>query len=143
MNLSPLLLVFLVTTALPLTHDQTGSPPPSSSTSVESAPPTTGSVAPTTISKPGGDVRRPRVLQQVNPEYTEEARRAKISGEVVIALVVDPQGKPSDVHVTHGVGYGLDEKAVAAVKKYKFSPATKDGVPIAVPLSIAVTFRTF
>jgi protein TonB len=91
----------------------------------------------------GGGVRAPKVLVQVDPEFSEEARKQKFSGNVLVGLIVDEQGNPSHVRVLRGVGLGLDEKAVEAVRQYKFRPATKDGKPVKVELSVDVRFEIF
>jgi protein TonB len=91
----------------------------------------------------GGGVRPPSVLYSVEPEFSEEARKAKFSGNVQVYLWVDEQGMPSHVKVVRGVGMGLDEKAVEAVRQYKFKPATKDGKPVKVDLYIDVNFQIF
>ncbi len=89
----------------------------------------------------GGGVSAPTVIHSVEPEFTEEARKANFQGEVSIQLVVDAQGNPQDVHVVHPLGMGLDQKAVAAVEQYKFRPAMYQGHPVAVQLVIEVDFR--
>ncbi len=71
----------------------------------------------------GGGVSAPQLIYQVDADFSEEARKAKFSGNVVVNLWVDQNGMPSHVHVVRGVGMGLDEKAVEAVKQYKFKPA--------------------
>jgi len=91
----------------------------------------------------GGDVLAPQLIYSVQPEYTEEARVAKLAGNVVVGLIVDPNGRPINVHVVRGVGTGLDEKAVEAVKQYKFKPAMENGVPVAVNLNVEVNFKMF
>jgi protein TonB len=91
----------------------------------------------------GGGVRAPIVLHQVDPEFSEEARKAKFSGNVLVDLIVDEQGNPSHVRVVRGVGLGLDEKAVEAVRQYRFKPATKDGKPVKVELTVDVNFQIF
>ena len=91
----------------------------------------------------GGNVSAPRVLSAAEPEFSEEARRSKIGGSVMVYLVVDEQGLPRDVRVTKGLGHGLDEKAVEAVRKYRFKPATRDGVPVKVEMHVAVNFQVF
>jgi protein TonB len=91
----------------------------------------------------GAGVRAPKVLVQVDPEFSEEARKQKFSGNVLVRLIVDEQGNPSHVRVLRGVGLGLDEKAVEAVRQYKFRPATKDGKPVKVELSVDVRFEIF
>ena len=83
------------------------------------------------------------VLFEVEPEFSEEARRAKVAGNVVVNLWVDAQGNPSHLRVVRGVGMGLDEKAVAAVKQYRFKPAMEGGKPVLVELNIEVNFQIF
>jgi protein TonB len=91
----------------------------------------------------GGGVRAPVVLSRVDPEFSEEARRQKFSGNVLVGLIVDEQGNPSHVRVLRGAGLGLDEKAVEAVRQYRFRPATKDGRPVKVELSVEVWFEIY
>jgi TonB family protein len=91
----------------------------------------------------GGDVTPPKIISQPSPTYTEEARQAKFSGTVTVSLIVDKNGMPQNVHVTKGVGMGLDEKAVEAVKQYRFKPATENGKPVAVFENIEVNFKIF
>jgi protein TonB len=61
----------------------------------------------------------------------------------MVSIIVDKNGIPQNVHVTRGVGLGLDEKAVDAVKQYKFKPATENGKPVAVYLNVEVNFEIF
>jgi periplasmic protein TonB len=89
----------------------------------------------------GGGVSAPSVLFKVDPEYSEEARKAKYSGTVLISLVVDTQGKALNIKVVRSLGLGLDEKAMEAVAKWKFKPGMKDGRPVAVVATIEVNFR--
>ena len=89
----------------------------------------------------GGGVSQPSVLLKVNPEYSEEARKAKFSGTVLLQLIVGVDGKAHDIKVTRGVGMGLDEKAVEAVAKWKFSPGKKNGQPVPVYATVEVNFR--
>jgi len=89
----------------------------------------------------GGGVLPPRVLHQVDPEYSEEARKAKYGGTVLLRLVVDATGHVRDVQVVRSLGLGLDEKAIEAVNKWKFQPGTKNGVPVAVMATVEVNFR--
>jgi len=70
-------------------------------------------------------------------------RLDKIGGVVAISLIVDPQGMPQNVHVARGVGHGLDESAIEAVKQYRFKPAMLDGKPVAVYLNVKVNFEIF
>src|SRR5215472_15421044 len=89
----------------------------------------------------GGGVSAPVVLYKVDPEYSEEARKAKYSGTVVLQLVVDSSGKARDVRVVRSLGLGLDEKAIEAVNKWKFRPGFRNGQPVAVMATIEVNFR--
>ncbi len=91
----------------------------------------------------GGGVSAPVPIHEVEPEFSEEARRAKFMGVVTVNLIVDDKGMPRNVHVARGVGMGLDEKAVAAVEQYRFRPAMENGKPVAVQLNVEVDFRIF
>ena len=91
----------------------------------------------------GGGVIGPKIIYQPEPEFSEEARKAKFMGVVTVSLIVDQNGKPQNVHVTRGVGMGLDENAVAAVKQYRFKPATENGKAVAVYLNVEVNFEIF
>jgi protein TonB len=89
----------------------------------------------------GGGVSKPVVLYAPDAEFSEEARKAKFSGNVEVYLWVDENGSPSHIRVVRGVGMGLDDKAIEAVRQYKFKPAMKDGKPVKVPLYIDVNFQ--
>jgi protein TonB len=91
----------------------------------------------------GGGVSAPRVVYQPDPEYSEEARKAKYQGTCVLWLVVGPDGRPRDIRVARSLGLGLDEKAIEAVKTWKFEPAMKDGKPVAVQINVEVSFRLY
>jgi len=91
----------------------------------------------------GGGVSPPRTLYAPDPEYSEEARRAKFQGSVLLALIVGPDGNPHDLHIMRSLGLGLDEKALDAVRTWRFEPARKDGVPVAVQISVEVNFRLY
>jgi TonB family protein len=91
----------------------------------------------------GGGVSAPKVTYQPDPEYSEEARKAKYQGVCALSLIVGPDGKPRDVRVARSLGLGLDEKAIEAVNQWKFEPAMKDGKPVAVAISVEVTFRLY
>lgn len=91
----------------------------------------------------GGGVSAPKALYSPDPEYSEEARKAKYQGTCVLWLIVGPDGKPRDIHVSRSLGLGLDEKAIEAVKQWKFEPAMKDGKPVAVQISVQVDFRLY
>jgi protein TonB len=89
----------------------------------------------------GGGVSPPSVLLKVEPEYSEEARKAKFQGTVVLFVVVDEKGNPRELKVIRPLGLGLDQKAIEAVEKWKFRPGMKDGKPVAVQATIEVNFR--
>jgi protein TonB len=91
----------------------------------------------------GGGVIGPKITYQPEPEFSEEARKAKFMGVVTVSIIVDAQGRPQNVHVLRGVGMGLDEKAVEAVRQYRFKPATENGKPVAVYLNVEVNFEIF
>jgi TonB family protein len=91
----------------------------------------------------GGGVSAPRILYAPDPDYSEEARKAKYQGTVVLWVVVGPDGRPRDVRVQRSLGLGLDEKAMEAVKSWKFEPARKDGQPVAVQINVEVNFRLY
>jgi TonB family protein len=93
------------------------------------------------VYKVGGGVSPPAVIFKVDPEYSEEARKAKYSGSVGLFVIVDAEGNPQDIQVSKSLGLGLDEKAIEAVQKWKFKPAMKDGQPVNVRISIEVLFR--
>ncbi|MGH9620670.1 MAG: energy transducer TonB [Bryobacteraceae bacterium] len=89
----------------------------------------------------GGDVSEPVLLVKVEPEYSEEARKAKYSGTVMLSIIVDKNGLPRDIKVVRPLGLGLDQKAIEAVSKWRFKPAMKDGHPVAVQANVEVNFR--
>jgi TonB family protein len=89
----------------------------------------------------GGGVSQPALLSKVEPEYSEEARKAKWQGIVELQIVVDEHGLPQQMKVTHSLGLGLDEKAMQAVSKWRFKPGMKDGKPVPVIATIQVNFR--
>jgi len=91
----------------------------------------------------GGGVSAPVVIYSVDPEFSDEARRAKYQGICVVSLIVDTQGNPQNVKVVRALGMGLDEKAVEAAKQYKFKPAYYKGRPVAVTIDLEVNFRIY
>ncbi len=88
-----------------------------------------------------GGVSAPVPIYKVEPEYSEEARKAKFQGTVEIEIVIDEQGKPTNFKIRSPLGMGLDEKAVDAVKQWRFRPGMKNGKPVAVVAKIEVNFR--
>ena len=91
--------------------------------------------------RPGGDVSTPVLINKVEPEYSEEARKAKYSGSVLLQIIVDVNGIPRDIKVIRPLGLGLDEKAVEAVSHWRFRPGLKGGKPVPVQANIEVSFR--
>jgi protein TonB len=91
----------------------------------------------------GGGVIGPKIIYEPEPEFSEEARKAKFMGVVLVGLIVDANGKPQNVHVIRGVGMGLDEKAMEAVRQYRFKPGTENGKPVATFLNVEVNFEIF
>jgi len=91
----------------------------------------------------GGGVLAPRPISTPDPEYTDEARRAKYQGTCILGMIVGPDGKPRDIRIQRSIGMGLDKKAMEAVQQWRFSPATKDGQPVAVQISVEVSFKLY
>jgi periplasmic protein TonB len=91
----------------------------------------------------GGGVSAPKAIFSPDPEYSEEARKAKYQGTCVLSVIVGPDGKPRDIRVARSLGLGLDEKAIEAVNQWKFEPAQKDGRPVAVAINVEVQFRLY
>ncbi|HWC95555.1 MAG TPA: energy transducer TonB [Candidatus Sulfopaludibacter sp.] len=89
----------------------------------------------------GGGVTAPVLVYKKEPEYSEEARKAKYQGTVTLYVEVAPNGKAQNIKVLHSLGLGLDEKAIEAVKQWTFKPGLKDGKPVTVAASIEVNFR--
>ncbi len=89
----------------------------------------------------GGGVSSPRLLSKVEPEYSEEARKAKYQGTVMLAVEVWEDGIAHNIRIIRSLGLGLDEKAVDAVRKWRFLPGKKDGKPVKVAAQIQVSFR--
>jgi TonB family protein len=85
----------------------------------------------------------PRATYQPDPEYSEDARKAKYQGVVVLSGTVESDGDFDNLCVEQPLGYGLDEKAVTAVKAWKFEPASKDGQAVPVRISVEVAFRIY
>lgn len=90
---------------------------------------------------PGGGVSWPAILYKVEPEYSEEARKARLEGVLIVSVVVDEQGLPRDFRIIRPLGLGLDEEAVKAIRQWRFRPGMKDGHPVAVRVPIEATFR--
>jgi TonB family protein len=89
----------------------------------------------------GSGIEPPSLLREVKPDYTEDARRRGVEGDVVMEIVVRRDGSVGDVRVLQGLGHGLDERAVAAVRRWRFSPATRRGAPVDVMVEVAMEFK--
>jgi len=95
------------------------------------------------VYKVGGGISAPQAISAPDPEYTEDARRAKKQGTCVLWLIVDAAGHPRDIKVVRGLGLGLDAKALDAVRQWRFQPALKDGKPVDVQISVEVEFHLY
>ena len=102
----------------------------------------------------GDGVSPPKLLYAPDPEYTDQARRKRLQGKIVLSLTVDTKGKPQDVRVLHSLAetvdkklqaaaVSLDEKAVTAVKQYRFDPALFQGKPVSVETTVEVNYRIY
>ncbi len=89
----------------------------------------------------GAGVSAPKAIQTPYPQYSEEARQAKYEGDVNVLLIVDSEGIPRNIVVVKSIGKGLDEKAVEAVRTWRFTPALRDSKPVPVQIQITVNFR--
>jgi protein TonB len=94
--------------------------------------------------KPGvGGVSNPVPIITPEAEFSDEARRAKYQGSCMITIIVDARGYPQNPRIVGALGMGLDEKALEAVRKYRFKPAMKDGKPVPVMITVEVNFRLY
>lgn len=91
----------------------------------------------------GDGVSAPRAIYTPEPEFSEEARKAKYQGVVVVTIIVGPDGRVHNPRVVRSLGMGLDEKAIEGVKAWKFDPSKKDGHPVAVEMNVEVTFNLY
>ncbi len=103
--------------------------------------PFAGAQGPSAPLKIGGDVKAPKVINKVEPKYTEEARAAKISGSVKLRVVVTKEGKADNIRVIESLDAGLDANAVDAIQQWDFQPATLKGQPVDVEANIEVNFK--
>lgn len=91
--------------------------------------------------RPGSGVDPPRLLREVRADYTDEARRAGITGEVLLEIVVRSDGSVGDVKVLRGLNGGLDQRAIQAVRQWRFAPARLKGAPVDVVVEVSVEFK--
>jgi TonB family protein len=90
----------------------------------------------------GPGITPPRVTRQVNPTYKPDAEGFRITGSVIIGLVVSSKGEPKNVHVVRSLGKGVDESAVEAVEQWQFEPARKGNQPVAVKITVEIRFHS-
>lgn len=90
-----------------------------------------------------GGVTAPRVVYSPDPVFSEEARKAKFQGTVVLWLIVGVDGRTRDIRIQRSLGMGLDENAIDAIRRWRFDPGRKDGVPVAVQVNIEVNFQLY
>jgi TonB family protein len=95
------------------------------------------------VYRAGDAVKPPLVVSNPPPEYSEEARRDHVEGVVKLGMVVTSEGNVTLIHVLRSLGHGLDEKAIEAVRQWKFKPATKDGSPVSVVIAIETSFHLY
>jgi TonB family protein len=112
---------------------------------LNSAPPNPGFASEPLPRRPGiypvgSGVTPPVPLFRPEPQYSEEARKKKIQGTVLLYVEVDPTGHPRNIKVVRSLGHGLDEKAIEAVSRWEFRPGMKDGKPVTVAATIEVKF---
>jgi periplasmic protein TonB len=91
--------------------------------------------------RPGSGITPPRVLREVKGDYTDEARRQGVTGEVVMEVVVLRDGAVGNVRLLRGLGLGLNERAIAAVRQWRFTPAERQGVPVDVIVEVGMEFK--
>ncbi|HZS28960.1 MAG TPA: energy transducer TonB [Candidatus Angelobacter sp.] len=93
--------------------------------------------------KDKNDIKPPRATYTPEPDYTDEARRSKFQGTVVLGLLIDKNGQVCRITIERPLGKGLDEEAVESVKKWRFKPATRNGEPVAVEMKVEVSFQLY
>jgi TonB family protein len=91
----------------------------------------------------GGGITAPRAIYAPDPEFSEEARKAKYQGTVILWVVVGPDGRVHEVRVQRSLGMGLDERAAQTIRTWRFDPARRNGVPVAVQVNVEVNFRLY
>jgi len=91
--------------------------------------------------RPGSGITPPSIQREVKPDYTEEGRRRNIEGDVVLEIVVRSDGTVGSVKLLSGLGAGLDQRAIDAVRQWRFNPAHRYGTPVDVIVEVAVEFK--
>ncbi len=123
---------------------QTVPPTPPPGVAAPTSPVDPTDVIPPGPYKIGGRISAPVLKQRVTARYTDEARQAHYQGVCLIGLTVDTHGKPQNIHVVRALGMGLDEKAIEAIRGYRFKPALMDHrTPVPVQITIEIDFRLY
>lgn len=91
--------------------------------------------------RPGSGIEPPQVIREVKADYTEDARRSGVTGDVVLEIVVRRDGTVGDVKIVQGLAGGLNDRAVQAVRQWRFAPARRLGSPVDVVVEVAVEFK--
>jgi TonB family protein len=91
--------------------------------------------------RPGSGIEPPRLIREVKPDYTDEARRRNVEGEVELEIVVKRDGTVGNVRVLRGLAAGLNDRAIDAVRQWRFAPAKRFGTPVDVIVQVGVEFR--
>jgi len=138
--LGPIVFAILVAQAPVATQANAAQQPATSA----AQPPAETPWPPVGVLRSGGGVTAPRLIKSARPNYPAEAMRAKAHGVVRLEAVVQPDGTVGEVRVTRSLDrkFGLDESAVKSPKEYRFTPGTKDGVPVPVLVPIEIEFTT-
>jgi TonB family protein len=116
---------------------------PENSAETESGKPGDANPSTEAVAHIGGGVTAPRLLSNKPPEFSDEARRSKYQGTAVLSITVDKMGQVQNIRIQKPLGLGLDRKAVEAVSKWQFEPASKNGQPVAAELVIETTFNLY
>jgi len=95
------------------------------------------------VFRPGRGVSPPRAIYSPDPEFSEEARKAKYQGTCTLMIVVATDGRPTNIRVVNSLGMGLDEKAIETVRTWRFEPGQKDGHPVNVEMAVEVDFHLY
>jgi protein TonB len=90
--------------------------------------------------RPGSGIEPPRLLREVKAQYTEDARKKGVTGDVLLEIVIRSDGSVGDVKVLRGLGFGLDDRAISAVRNWRFAPARRLGTPVDVIVEVEVEF---
>jgi len=139
--LGPIVLAILVAHA-PVTTAQANAAQQAAASAAQ--PPAETPWPPVGVYRSGDGVTSPRLSKSARPNYTAEAMRAKVQGRVMLEAVVKPDGTVGEVRVTRSLDrkFGLDDAAVKALKEFRFTPGTKDGVAVPVIVSAEMSFAT-